>query len=49
MIFLISDSTAEIKAKQLQQQLSIYEIKNQVRSLYYQIEYLQFNKQNTII
>jgi cobalt-zinc-cadmium resistance protein CzcA len=36
---------AEIKAKQLQQQLSIYEIKNQVRSLYYQIEYLQFNKQ----
>ena len=36
---------AEIKAKQLQQQLSIYEIKNQVRSIYYQIEYLQFNKQ----
>lgn len=36
---------AEVKAKQLQQQLSIYEIKNQVRSLYYQIEYLQFNKQ----
>lgn len=36
---------AEVKAKQIQQLLSIYEIKNQVRSLYYQIEYLQHNKQ----
>jgi cobalt-zinc-cadmium resistance protein CzcA len=36
---------AEVKAKQIQQQLTIYEIKNQVRSLYYQIEYLQYNKQ----
>ncbi|MCB0516586.1 MAG: CusA/CzcA family heavy metal efflux RND transporter [Bacteroidetes bacterium] len=35
---------AEVKAKQIQQQLSIYEIKNQVRTLYYQIEYLQYNK-----
>ena len=35
---------AEVKAKQIQQQLTIYEIKNQVRSLYYQIEYLQHNK-----
>ncbi|MBL7771980.1 MAG: CusA/CzcA family heavy metal efflux RND transporter, partial [Chitinophagaceae bacterium] len=35
---------AEVKAKQIQQQLTIYEIKNQVRSLFYQIEYLQFNK-----
>ncbi len=35
---------AEVKAKQIQQQLTIYEIKNQVRSLFYQIEYLQYNK-----
>ncbi|MCB9310332.1 MAG: CusA/CzcA family heavy metal efflux RND transporter [Lewinellaceae bacterium] len=35
---------AEIKAKQIQQQVSIYEIKNQVRSIFYQIEYLQYNK-----
>ena len=35
----------EVKAKQIQQQLTINQIKNQVRSLYYQIEYLQFNNQ----
>lgn len=35
---------AEIKAKQIQQQITTYEIKNQIRSLYYQIEYLQFNQ-----
>ncbi|MEZ5047414.1 MAG: CusA/CzcA family heavy metal efflux RND transporter [Chitinophagaceae bacterium] len=39
---------AEIKAKQIQQQLTIYELKNQVRSLYYQIEYLQYNKQKLL-
>ena len=36
---------AEIKAKQIQKELSVYEIKNQVRSLFYQIEYLQYNQQ----
>lgn len=36
---------AEVKAKQIQQKLTINEIKNQVRTLYYQIEYLQYNKQ----
>jgi cobalt-zinc-cadmium resistance protein CzcA len=36
---------AEIKAKEAEKQLTVYEIKNQVRSLYYQIEYLQYNKQ----
>ena len=36
---------AEIKAKQIQKELSLYEIKNQVRSLFYQIEYLQYNQQ----
>lgn len=39
---------AEVKAKQIQQQLTVYEIKNQVRSLYYQIEYLQYNKQKLL-
>ncbi len=36
---------AETDAKKIQQQLSVYEIKNKVRSLFYQIEYLQYNKQ----
>lgn len=35
---------AETKAKQIQKDLSANEIKKQVRSLYYQIEYLQYNK-----
>ena len=38
----------EVKAKQIQQLLTVYEIKNQVRSLYYQIEYLQYNKQKLL-
>jgi heavy metal efflux system protein len=36
---------AEIKAKQIQKELSVYEIKKQIRSLFYQIEYLQYNQQ----
>ena len=36
---------AEVKGKQIQQQITVYELKNQVRSLFYQIEYLQFNNQ----
>jgi cobalt-zinc-cadmium resistance protein CzcA len=36
---------AELKATQIQKDISIYELKNQVRTLFYQIEYLQFNKQ----
>lgn len=39
---------AEVKAKQIQQLLTVYEIKNQVRSLYYQIEYWQYNKQKLL-
>ncbi|MBK9353419.1 MAG: CusA/CzcA family heavy metal efflux RND transporter [Bacteroidetes bacterium] len=35
---------AEIKAKELQQQISINELKSQVRSYFYQIQYLQHNK-----
>ncbi len=39
---------AEVKATEIQKSISIYELKNQVRSLYYQIEYLQFNKQKLL-
>ena len=36
---------AEIKAAQNQKALNIYELKNQVRTLYYQIAYLQHNQE----
>lgn len=36
---------AEIKGKQLQRELTVLELKNQVRSYYYQILYLQHNQQ----
>jgi len=36
---------AEIKGKQLQRELTVLELKNQVRSYYYQILYLQHNHQ----
>lgn len=36
---------AEIKGKQLQKELTVLELKNQVRSYYYQILYLQHNHQ----
>lgn len=36
---------AEIKGKQLQKKLTVLELKNQVRSYYYQILYLQHNHQ----
>ncbi len=39
---------AEVKATQIQKDISKYELKNQVRTLYYQIEYLQFNKQKLL-
>lgn len=39
---------AEVKAAQIQKDISIYELKNQVRTLYYQIQYLQFNKQKLL-
>jgi len=39
---------AEVKAAQIQKDISIYELKNQVRILYYQIQYLQFNKQKLL-
>ena len=35
---------AEIKGKEWEKEITIYELKNQVRSYYYQIEYLQYNK-----
>ncbi|MBP7255718.1 MAG: CusA/CzcA family heavy metal efflux RND transporter [Chitinophagales bacterium] len=35
---------AEIKGKEWQQQISINELKSQVRSYFYQIQYLQYNK-----
>jgi cobalt-zinc-cadmium resistance protein CzcA len=38
----------EVKATQIQKDISVYELKNQVRTLYYQIEYLQFNKQKLL-
>ncbi len=36
---------AEIKAKEIKKQISINELKSQVRSLFYQIEYLLYNQQ----
>ena len=39
---------AVVKATQIQKVISIYELKNQVRTLYYQIEYLQHNKQKLL-
>ena len=39
---------AEVKAAQIQKDISIYELKNQVRILYYQIQYLQFNKRKLL-
>ena len=35
---------AEIKAKELQSELSVIELKNRVRTYYYQIQYLQHNE-----
>ncbi len=39
---------AEVKAAQIQKDISIYELKNQVRILYYQIQYLQFNRRKLL-
>ncbi len=39
---------ADVKATQIQKDISIYELKNQVRILYYQIQYLQFNKRKLL-
>ena len=36
---------AEIKGKQLQKEITVLELKNQVRNYYYQILYLQYNEQ----
>jgi cobalt-zinc-cadmium resistance protein CzcA len=35
---------AEIKGKELQSEISVLELKNQVRTYYYQIQYLQHNQ-----
>jgi cobalt-zinc-cadmium resistance protein CzcA len=35
---------AEVKGKELQSEITVLELKNQVRTYYYQIQYLQYNK-----
>ncbi len=41
-------ANVEIENKKIQQALTLSEIKNQVRTYYYQIQYLEFNKQMLI-